>query len=276
MKQGTLYIVGTPIGNLEDMSFRAVRILGEVDLIAAEDTRHTKKLLSHYNIHKPLESYHKFNEKQKSQKLITLLLEDKNIALVTNAGMPGISDPGEILVKLALSQNTPVIPIPGPTASIIGLVTSGLATDRFLFEGFLPRKKGLRTKTLENLKIETRTLIFYESALRVKNTIKEIYNIFGDRDIAIARELTKKFEETIRGKCSIMFALLEEKVLKGECVLVVSGAKLEKENFSKTDIIKALKKLQKEDGASKKDAIKILAKELNVPKNHIYQIAIEN
>jgi len=274
MQTGTLYIVGTPIGNLEDISFRAVRILKEVDLIAAEDTRHTKKLLNHYDIHKPLESYHKFNEKQKTAKLISILEQGKNIALVTNAGMPGISDPGEIIIQAAISHKIPVVPIPGPTALILSLIVSGLATEKFAFEGFLPRKKGMRQKHLQKLKSDSRTHIFYEAGNRLANTVSDIYQICGDRQIAIARELTKKFEEIIRGKCSIICDRLAKEQLKGECVLVVAGnSEVNKKEYSETEIRDALTKIQQQ-GQSRKEAIKQVAKELGLPKRQVYRIAI--
>ena len=274
MQTGTLYIVGTPIGNLEDISFRAVRILKEVDLIAAEDTRHTKKLLNHYDIHKPLESYHKFNEKQKTAMLISILEQGKNIALVTNAGMPGISDPGEIIIQAAISHKIPVVPIPGPTALILSLIVSGLATEKFAFEGFLPRKKGMRQKHLQKLKSDSRTHIFYEAGNRLANTVSDIYQICGDRQIAIARELTKKFEEIIRGKCSIICDRLAKEQLKGECVLVVAGnSEVNKKEYSETEIRDALTKIQQQ-GQSRKEAIKQVAKELGLPKRQVYRIAI--
>lgn len=220
---GTLFVVATPIGNLEDITFRAVRVLSEVDLIAAEDTRTTKVLLNKYNISTPLTSYHKFNIKGKTEHLINLLQAGKNVALVSDAGMPGISDPGYELVRGAIAAGGEVIPIPGASAAITALAVSGLPTDRFLFVGFLPKKPGKKRKELGRLQDEEGTIIIYESPYRIVKTIEEIERIMGDRRIAVCRELTKKFEEVIRGGVTEVLAKLKERVIKGEIVLVVSG-----------------------------------------------------
>lgn len=257
---GILYIVGTPIGNLEDMSPRAIRILKEVSLIAAEDTRHTKKLLSHFDIHTPMESYHKFSEKAKIPKLIDYLLAGHDAALVSNAGMPGISDPGELLVKEAIKNNIQVVPIPGPCALIQALVVSGLSTDRFVFEGFLPKKN--RIKKLYSLKEEPRTMIFYESGNRLKETINDMQKILGDRQCVIARELTKKFEEIKRGKFSnISYST------KGEFVIIVEGGKPQ---ITQINLKDEIKKLQDELGISAKEAIKLTAARYDIPKREVY------
>lgn len=269
MKAGTLYIVGTPIGNLEDMSQRAIRVLKEVSLIAAEDTRHTKKLLSHFNIHTHLESYHKFNEKEKIPKLTELLLNGKDIALVSNAGMPGISDPGELLIKEAVNKNIQIIPIPGPTASILALVISGLPTDKFVFEGFLPKKRGLRAKRLYSLKDEERTLIFYETGPRLKTTLADMEKIFGDRNIAVARELTKKFEETFRGNFSNILNQISNKIIKGEFVIIVEGI-LKKKAVPKKSLKEEIENLQKQLGITPKEAIKLIAAQYDIPKREVY------
>ena len=223
MSAGTLYLVSTPIGNLSDMSFRAIEILKSVSLVAAEDTRHTGLLMAHYGIKNQFTSYHDFNKKAKAFQLIEQLLTGKSVAVVCDAGTPGISDPAYLLVNLAVKNGIQIVPIPGPTAFVTALVISGLPTDRFVFEGFLPVKSGRRGKRLQFLKEESRTMIFYESPHRVLKTLNEMQQIFGDRRVSLSRELTKKFEETMRGKISELKAELEGKSIKGEFVLVVAG-----------------------------------------------------
>ena len=222
IRSGTLYLVATPIGNLEDITFRAVHVLKSVDLIAAEDTRKTKILLNHYGIDKPMLSYFSYNEQVRAPQLIDKLLSGLSIALVSDAGTPGISDPAFHIVQQALDRNIPIIPIPGPTAFISALITSGLPTDRFIFEGFLPQKKGRKTK-FESLKSEERTMIFYESPHRIMKTLTEIHSYFGDRKVVVARELTKKFEEIVRGSVESVILELGKKQPKGEYVIVVDG-----------------------------------------------------
>lgn len=229
---GTLFVVATPIGNLEDITFRAVRILGEVDLIAAEDTRHTKILLDKYSIHTPYTSYHKFNIKEKTTSLVETLKNGKNMALVSDAGMPGISDPGYELIKEALEEGIRVEPIPGASAVVTALAVSGLPTDRFVFEGFLPKKPGKKRKALEKLKNEERTIVIYESPFRLVKTLEEIFAIMGEREVAVCRELTKKFEEIIRGKAGDVLAKLKGAKVRGEIVLVISGQISQRERVS--------------------------------------------
>lgn len=219
---GTLYLVATPIGNLDDITYRAVKILGSVDLIAAEDTRKTKILLDHYSISKPMLSYYSYNERHRTPQLIEKLLQGESIALVSDAGTPGISDPAYHIVQSALASNIPIIPIPGPSAFVAALIVSGLPTDRFVFEGFLPVKKGRKTK-LGILKTETRTIILYESPHRVLKTLEELKSAFGERKVVVARELTKKFEETVRGPISSVLELMKTKPTRGEYVIVVEG-----------------------------------------------------
>lgn len=221
---GTFYVVATPIGNLEDITFRSIRILKEVDFIAAEDTRHTIKLLSHYDIRKPLISCHEHNEQNRIIDFTDKLKNGYNIALVTDAGTPCISDPGYRIVNaLALDHKLNVIPLPGPCAAIAGLSVSALPSDSFLFSGFPPRKKSVRRKHLENLKNEPSTLIFYESPKRILSFIEEVIKILGDRPAMLAREMTKVHEEYIRGSLSDILATLQAKIaVKGECVLFVS------------------------------------------------------
>ncbi|MFQ5949222.1 MAG: 16S rRNA (cytidine(1402)-2'-O)-methyltransferase [Nitrospiria bacterium] len=222
---GTLYVVGTPIGNLEDITFRAVRILKEVAIIAAEDTRHTQKLANHFDIDTPLTSYHDFNKEEKTPVLLARLREGDSIALVADAGTPTLSDPGYYLIKQSILAGISVRPIPGPTAAAAALSFSGLPTDRFAFEGFLPRKKGKRAKRLEALQSDQRTLIFYESPHRLTAFLEEIRSIFGERRIAMGRELTKRFEEVIYGGVSEVIERIKAKRPKGEITVVVEGCR---------------------------------------------------
>ncbi len=223
MRKGILYPVGTPIGNLKDISLRALEALKKVSLIAAEDTRHTRKLLSHYDIHTSLTSFYEYNQLRKIPYLIKQLKAGEDIALVSKAGMPGISDPGYYLIKEAVKRGIEIIPIPGPTALALGLVASGLPTQSFVFEGFLGRKKVEWSKKLKRLKEEERTIVIYEAPHRIRKILPEIRKILGDRRIAVARELTKKFEEIIRGKISEVEAIFKEKEPRGEFTLVIEG-----------------------------------------------------
>lgn len=221
---GILYIVSTPIGNLEDITLRALRILKEVDLIAAEDTRRTKGLLTHYGISKPLTSYFSYNEKEKGEYLLNKLKDGKNIAIVSDAGTPGISDPAYYLIRLVMNNDIKVHPVPGPTGVIAALSIAGLPTDRFIFEGFLPRKAGKRHKRLESFINEERTVIIYESPYRIITTLQEIKDILGNRFVAIVRELTKIHEEVIRGTLDEVIQKLKGRAIKGEIILVISCA----------------------------------------------------
>ncbi len=219
---GKLFLISTPIGNLKDFSFRSVEVLAKVDLIAAEDTRRVSILLRHYNIDKPKTSYYDFNKEKKTPELIRKLLQGQTIALVSDAGTPGISDPAFYLVREAIKQNIKIEAIPGPTAFVPALIISGLPTDRFVFEGFLPHKKGRQTR-LKELADEKRTIIFYESPKRVLKTLAQLYSIWGDRRVAIARELTKKFEQVYRGTLQEFVESPEQIKQKGEFVIVVEG-----------------------------------------------------
>ena len=223
IQNGTLYLVATPIGNLEDITYRAVKVLTSVDLIAAEDTRKTKILLDHYHISKPMMSYYSYNEQARAPQLIEKLLAGQTIALVSDAGTPGISDPAFHIVQQALENGIAIIPIPGPAAFIAALVASGLPTDRFVFEGFLPLKKGRKTK-FELLKSENRTIIIYESPHRIIKTLTDIQTALGNRHVVIARELTKKFEEIVRGAVSSVLTELTKKSPRGEYVVIIEGA----------------------------------------------------
>lgn len=219
---GTLYLVATPIGNLEDITHRALKVLSSVDLIAAEDTRKTKILLDHYSISKPMVSYFSYNERHRTPQLIEKLRGGQSIALVSDAGTPGISDPAFHIVQSCLASGISVVPIPGPSAFVSALIVSGLPTDRFVFEGFLPQKKGRKTK-LGILSTEPRTVVLYESPHRVLKTLEEIRTFFGERNVVVARELTKKFEEIVRGPISSVLLELNRKQTRGEYVLVIEG-----------------------------------------------------
>lgn len=220
VQQGTLYIVATPIGNLNDISYRAVRILSEVDLIAAEDTRTTKILLDHFHIKKNLISYHNYNERKRSAQLIEKLKAGASIAVVSDAGTPGISDPAYRIVRDAIEEHIPVVPIPGASAFLAALVVSGAPIERFIFEGFLPHKKGRKTR-LEKLSHEARTIVLYESPHRLLRTLHDIQTFLGDREIVVARELTKKFEEVVRGKVSDLISQISSRPVRGELVIVI-------------------------------------------------------
>ncbi len=274
---GKLYICPTPIGNLEDMTYRTVRILSEVDLIAAEDTRHSIRLLNHFDISKPLTSYHDHNKGTKGNYLITKLLEGDNIALVSDAGMPGISDPGEEVIKQAIENNIEVEVLPGATASITALVASGLETAKFAFEGFLDRDKKNRRNQLEEIKEERRTIIFYESPHRLKDTLKDMLKVLGNRKISVNREITKKYQEIIREDMETIIEIFNEREVKGEFVLIVEGFKGEKtvvnsyENLNDREyVIKLI-----EEGIQKKDAIKIVCKERKLKKDIVYQQVLD-
>lgn len=222
IQSGALYVVATPIGNLNDLTYRAQYILSQVDLIAAEDTRTSGILLRHYNIKTQLRSYHSYNLKTVTPKLVNLLLQDKSIALISDAGTPGISDPGYQLVQACIENDISTIPIPGASALTTALPVSGLPINRFVFEGFLPVKKGRKTR-LEFLSNEERTIVIYESPHRIEKTVNDLIEKFGDRQCVLARELTKKFEEIFRGKLSELKIRLENKKAKGEIVLLIAG-----------------------------------------------------
>ena len=274
---GKLYICPTPIGNLEDMTYRTIRILNEVDLIAAEDTRHSIKLLNHFEISKPLTSYHEHNKDSKGGYLINKLLEGENIALISDAGMPGISDPGEDIIKQAIEHNIDIEVLPGATASITALVGSGLETAKFAFEGFLDRDKKVRRNQLEELKEERRTIIFYESPHRLKDTLKDMLKVLGNRRIAVNREITKKYHEIIREDIETVINIFNEKEVKGEFVLIVEGFKGEKtvqnsyEDLTEREYVITLM----ENGMDKKDAIKTVCKDRKLKKDVVYKQVLD-
>jgi len=224
VEAGTLYLVATPIGNLDDFSPRGQRVLGEVDAIAAEDTRHTGQLLARFGLHRPLVSYHDHNKERRTPELIERLRAGEAIAIVSDAGSPGISDPAFTLVRAAVEAGLAIVPIPGPSSALCALEVSGLPTDRFAFEGFLPKKSGRKRSRIEELRPDPRTLIFFESPHRLRATLADLLEVMGDRPASVSRELTKKFEETRRGPLSALIAWAEERSPRGEFVIVVGGA----------------------------------------------------
>jgi len=266
-------LVATPIGNLEDITLRAIRILGEVDLIAAEDTRHTLKLLNHLKVKKPLISYYKQIEKTKAIFLVEKLLCGENIALVSDAGTPGISDPGEAIVKKAIENDIEVIPVPGACAVITSLMASGLSAEEFSFIGFLPVNKREKRKKLEEYKNLTQTLICYEAPHKLINTLESMQEVLGNREIVVARELTKIHEEFMRGKISEILDKYKE--AKGEFVIIIEGSKQNEEEIAiesmKSKTLEEHLEVYLKKGMEKKDAIKQVAKDRNVQKNEIYQ-----
>ncbi|MEY3868425.1 MAG: hypothetical protein RLZZ338_2316 [Cyanobacteriota bacterium] len=274
VKPGTLYIVGTPIGNLEDMTFRAVRILQNVDLIAAEDTRHTGKLLQHFQVKTPQISYHDHNRFQRLGELLEKLHQGNAIALVTDAGMPGISDPGYELVKACADANINIIPIPGVSASITGLSVSGLPTDRFIFEGFLPTKAKERQAKLEEFTRESRTIILYEAPHRVRQTLQDFVDSFGsEREIVLARELTKIHEEIWRGTLGDALLYYNEKEPKGEYTIILGGV-AEIPLILSEDAIKAeLQELLKQ-GLTRSQATRQLSQQTSLPRRQLYQLSL--
>lgn len=270
---GKIYLVATPIGNLEDITLRAIKILKEVDLIAAEDTRHTLKLLNHLEITKPLISYYKQNEKIKSNILIEKALNGENIAIVSDAGTPGISDPGEEIVKEAIKNNIEIIPIPGACALVNALIASGLDTKQFVFVGFLSVNKKEKQEKLEEIKKIKSTLIFYEAPHKLINTLENIKEILGDREIVLAREITKIHEEFIRGSISEVLEKIENP--KGEFVILVEGSKKSEEDEQKENLnnlsLEEHFEYYKNKNYDKKEIIKKIAKDRNTNKNEIYQ-----
>lgn len=266
---GTLYIVATPIGNLEDITVRAIRILKEVDLIAAEDTRHTLKLLNHLEISKPMISYHRHNEDVRCDLLINELKDGKNIALVSDAGTPGICDPGEEIIKKCIKEGITIIPIPGACAMINALICSGISTKEFNFLGFLPLNKKSRKSKLEEIKTSNKTTIIYEAPHKLKATLTDLSEFLGDRNIVLARELTKIHEEYIRGKINEILEKVEN--LKGEMVIIIEGSSEEVENELNNLSLEEHYSYYEKQGFTQKEIIKKIAKDLKVNKNEIYQ-----
>ena len=276
-EKGCLYLVATPIGNLEDMTYRGVRILNEVDLIAAEDTRNTRKLLSHYDIHTSLTSYHEHNKFTKGPQLIEKLNEGMNIAVVSDAGLPGVADPGTHIAQLAIAEGIKVVPIPGANAALSALICSGLDTVKFTFIGFLPKTSKKRRELLLEIKNRMETLIFYETPYHLKDMLKELIDVLGeDRQAATCRELTKKFEEFKRGTLGQLRDYFAENEPRGEFVVVVSGCGedfVEKEQEAVLTPVEYVKKLV-DEGNTKKEAMKIVAKKLNMSRRDVYQAVL--
>jgi len=272
MEQGKLYVCATPIGNLEDVTLRLLRILAEADLIAAEDTRVTRKLLSKYEIKAHLLSYHEHNQAKREKELIGKIKQGLTVALVSDAGMPGLSDPGYKLISACIELGIEIKVLPGPFAAVTALVASGLPINSFVFEGFLPRKRAQRKKMLKDLSREIRTLVLYESCHRIGKLLEDVLEILGDRQIVLARELTKKYEEVIRGSVSQLLEVANERELKGEIVVVIAGA-IKHSNIPSREAIQEKLIVLISKGTSKKDAVKKLAEEIDVPKRTIYEIA---
>ncbi len=275
MTQGTLYLVATPVGNLSDLSVRALETLRSVALIAAEDTRVTRKLTSHFDIRTPLFSYHEHNRREAGEKLLVRLQAGDDVALVTDAGTPAVSDPGEDLVRLAVEHGIRVCPIPGACAAVCALIVSGLDTRRFVFEGFLPTEKKEREERLFALKNEERTTILYESPHRLTQTLSALLDALGERKIAVCRELTKLNESVFRGTLSEALAHFAENGVKGEFVLVLDGRKTEDAPFWETLSVEAHCAVYEKQGYTKKDAIRAVAADRGVKKNEIYMHFVE-
>lgn len=270
---GILYIVPTPIGNLEDITLRALRVLKEVELIAAEDTRHTQHLLAHFGIKTALTSYHDHNERAKARMLVERLKSGASIALVSDAGTPAISDPGYRIVVDAVAAGIRIVPLPGASASTTALCASGLPTDRFLFEGFLPAKAQERKATLQRLRGETATLVFYEGPHRLAETLADMLQIFGDRQIAVARELTKMHEEFLRGKLSDVLAALGDGEVKGEIVIMVQGSSGDAP-VSAAELSATISRLA-DDGMGVKEIAELLGERYGLSKKEVYKLALE-
>ena len=273
MAAGTIYLVATPLGNLEDITLRALRVLGEVDLIACEDTRHTGKLLKHFHINKPLLSFHEHNESTRASGIVERVSGGESIAVVSDAGMPGVSDPGYRLVAKAIAAGVVIVPIPGPVALVTALVASGLPTESFRFGGFLPAKATQRRKTLQALIDDTATLVFYEAPHRIVKTLRDVLEILGDRRAVIARELTKVHEEFLRGPVSDLLATLDQRgVVKGEITLLIgrdeSPRTREGTITDRVDVFMS-------QGAGRMDAVKQVAKERGLSKREVYRLLEE-
>lgn len=272
---GTLYIVATPIGNLEDITLRALRILKEVDIVAAEDTRHTRNLLNHYGISTPLTSYHEHNEKTKARILTADLERGRNIALVSDAGTPNLSDPGYRLVREALSSGVNIVPVPGASALTAVLSASGLPIHRFVFEGFLPARKRERKERLVKIRQEPRTLVFYEAPHRLKNSLQDFLAVLGDREVVLGREVTKIYEEFIRGRLSEVIGRTDCKQWRGEITLVVRGSGGGKDRDTDEEIREEIQRLHR-DGMRVKEIATLLAERFSCSKREIYRLALKS
>ena len=275
IRKGALYVVATPIGNLEDITLRAIRILKAVQIIAAEDTRRTRKLLSTYQISTPMTSLHDHIEDRKSSMLISRMNEGKDVAIVSDAGTPGISDPGYVLVSKAIAEGIKIIPVPGASAVVTALCVSGLPMDSFAFYGFLPSRDGKRRQFLSALRDETETMVFYESPKRLTKSLRDIGEIFGDRNVVIAREMTKVFEEIMRGTVREVLNGIQGRVVKGEVTIVIGGKENAPLSFSDDEILAKFKELMKGSVASRRDIIEKVAKQLGIPKKKVYRLVVD-
>ena len=270
---GTLYLVATPIGNLEDITYRAVRLLKEADIIACEDTRHTRKLLAHFGVSKPLVSYHEHNEEQRAEELIERLREGKSVALVSDAGMPVVSDPGYRLVRRAAEEGIPVVPAPGPSAALTALAASGLPSDRFTFLGFLPPRGAQRRETLRRIAETDTTVILFEAPHRILATLDDLRQVAGDRPIVAAREMTKIHEEFLRGTAEeVREELARRNSIKGEFTIVIGKPPEKKAPEPDAEAIRAAVDEQTAAGASRMEAIKAVARRFKLPKRRVYEI----
>ena len=277
---GCLYLVATPIGNLEDMTFRAVRILQEADEIAAEDTRNSRKLLTHFDIHTSMTSYHEFNKYDKAEVLVQKMSEGRTIALITDAGTPGISDPGEVLVQRCYEAGIPVIPVPGACAAVNALVASGQGTRRFSFEAFLPQDKKERRQVLRELQAETRTIVLYEAPHRLVKTLEELAEVLGDRPVTICKELTKKHESFRKTTLREALEFFQEEEPRGEYGLVIAGKTREEQEQERQAQFEDLSIPEHmahflEEGMTEKEAMKAVAQERGIPKREVYQAWLE-
>ena len=274
-QKGTLYLCPTPIGNLEDMTYRAVRCLKEADVVAAEDTRHTRQLFAAYGIDTPLTSYHEHNKAEKGPQLIDMLRDGKMVAVVSDAGMPAICDPGSDLVQLAIEAGIPVVPLPGANAGLTGLIASGMDTTQFTFIGFLPKTQKHRLPVLERIKGYEGTLIFYEAPHRIQAVLGELLAVLGDRKTVVCRELTKRYEQYLRGPLSQVKAELAAQGARGEFVILIAGAEpvSGSEAGADGDYASLVRELM-DQGVDKKEAVRIVAKRCGVPKRAVYQAAL--
>ena len=275
MASGKLYVVATPIGNLEDMTLRAIRLLKEVNLVAAEDTRQTRKLMSAYQIHTPLTSLHEHNEQRKGESLVSRIEAGESVAYVSDAGTPGISDPGYRLIRAAIARHIQVIPIPGASAVVAALSGSGLPMDRFFFCGFLPAKPARRRQVLATLSDVEATMVFYESPVRLAAALQDMAICLGDRPVAVCRELTKAFEEITRGTVMDVIRRLSGKTVKGEVTLIVGGGRKPKTEVSNEAIRERMESLETGEKLSRRDRIERVAREMGVSRKRVYGLAVK-
>lgn len=266
--KGTLYIVSTPIGNIEDITLRALRVLKEADVIAAEDTRHSSRLLSHYGISKPMISYWGEKEKTRSEEVLSRLLSGQSVALISDSGTPGISDPGAVIIRKAIENSINVVAVPGPSALISAVSISGLPIEEFTFIGFLPPKKIQRQKILKELSLEKRTLVFYEAPHRIMETLHDLYEIFEDRKAAVIKEITKLYEEALRGSLKEILSIMDSRTIAGEYVIIIEGKK--KEDVSFEDALNEVRILMKK-GKGRKESVTMIAGQYGLSKKELYE-----